>query len=139
MEDGFTERNLQIMLNEPTEAPVVLADSQKTWRIMDNLLSNARKYSLAGSRVYVDVIKSDDNGVFTIKNVSGEALNIDPDELTQRFVRGDASRTLEGSGLGLSIAKDLCRLQDGELKLEIDGDLFKATVSLPLYHGEPLQ
>ncbi len=62
MEDGFTERNLQIMLNEPTEAPVVLADSQKTWRIMDNLLSNARKYSLAGSRVYVDVIKSDDNG-----------------------------------------------------------------------------
>lgn len=139
MEDGFTERNLQIMLNEPTEAPVVLADSQKTWRIMDNLLSNARKYSLAGSRVYVDVIKSDDNGVFTIKNVSGEALNIDPDELTQRFVRGDASRSLEGSGLGLSIAKDLCRLQGGELKLEIDGDLFKATVSLPLYHGEPLQ
>ena len=139
MEDGFTERNLQIVLNEPAEAPVVFADSQKTWRIMDNLLSNARKYSLSGSRVYIKVEKVADSGVFTIKNVSGAALNIDPDELTQRFVRGDASRTLEGSGLGLSIAKDLCRLQDGELKLEIDGDLFKATVSLPLYHGEPLQ
>lgn len=139
MEDGFAERNLQIVLNEPAEAPVVFADSQKTWRIMDNLLSNARKYSLSGSRVYVEVAKVGNNGIFTIKNVSGEALNIDPDELTQRFVRGDASRTLEGSGLGLSIAKDLCRLQGGELKLEIDGDLFKATVSLPLYHGEPLQ
>lgn len=139
MEDGFTERNLQIVLNEPAEAPVVFADSQKTWRIMDNLLSNARKYSLSGSRVYIKVEKVADSGVFTIKNVSGAALNIDPDELTQRFVRGDASRTLEGSGLGLSIAKDLCRLQGGELKLEIDGDLFKATVSLPLYHGEPLQ
>lgn len=139
MEDGFAERNLQIILNEPEEAPVVFADSQKTWRIMDNLLSNARKYSLAGSRVYVEVAKVGANGIFTIKNVSGEALNIDPDELTQRFVRGDASRSLEGSGLGLSIAKDLCRLQGGELKLEIDGDLFKAAVSLPLYHGEPLQ
>ena len=133
MEDGFAERNLQIILNEPAEAPVVFADSQKTWRIMDNLLSNARKYSLAGSRVYVEVAKAGNTGIFTIKNVSGEALNMDPDELTQRFVRGDASRTLEGSGLGLSIAKDLCRLQGGELKLEIDGDLFKATVSLPLY------
>lgn len=139
MEDGFTERNLQIMLNEPAESPIVLADSQKTWRIMDNLLSNARKYSLSGSRVYIQVEKVADSGVFTVKNVSGAALNIDPDELTQRFVRGDASRSLEGSGLGLSIAKDLCRLQGGELKLEIDGDLFKATVSLPLYHGEPLQ
>ncbi|MGN0520007.1 MAG: sensor histidine kinase [Candidatus Fimenecus sp.] len=139
MEDGFVERNLQIVLNEPKEAPIVFADSQKTWRIMDNLLSNARKYSLDGSRVYIEVEKAGESGVFTIKNVSGEALNIDPDELTQRFVRGDASRTLEGSGLGLSIAKDLCRLQDGALKLEIDGDLFKATVSLPLYHGEPLQ
>ena len=79
----------------------------------------------------MDVFSAGDCGVFRIKNVSGEPLNIDPDELTQRFVRGDASRTLEGSGLGLSIAKDLCTLQGGELKLEIDGDLFKATVSLP--------
>ena len=131
MEDSFAERDLQIVLNTPEEAPVVFADSQKTWRVIDNLLSNARKYSLPGSRVYVDVFPDGSNGVFRIKNVSGEPLNIDPDELTQRFVRGDASRTLEGSGLGLSIAKDLCALQGGKLKLEIDGDLFKATVSLP--------
>ncbi len=131
MEDSFAERDLQIVLNTPRVSPIVFADSQKTWRVIDNLLSNARKYSLPGSRVYVDVFPDGSNGVFRIKNVSGEPLNIDPDELTQRFVRGDASRTLEGSGLGLSIAKDLCALQGGKLKLEIDGDLFKATVSLP--------
>lgn len=132
MEDGFFEKGLEIVLNQPEEPPVVWADSQKTWRIMDNLLSNARKYSLTGSRVYIDVQKIDKTGVFTIKNTSLKPLNIDPEELTQRFVRGDESRTLEGSGLGLSIAKDLCRLQGGALKLEIDGDLFKATVILPL-------
>lgn len=138
LEDSFEERDLQIVLNTPEEAPVVFADSQKTWRVIDNLLNNARKYSLPGSRVYVDVFSAGDCGVFRIKNVSGEPLNIDPEELTQRFVRGDASRTLEGSGLGLSIAKDLCKLQGGELKLEIDGDLFKATVSLPASGGAEL-
>lgn len=138
MEDSFAERDLQIVLNTPEVSPVVFADSQKTWRVIDNLLSNARKYSLPGSRVYVDVFPDGSNGVFRIKNVSGEPLNIDPDELTQRFVRGDASRTLEGSGLGLSIAKDLCALQGGKLKLEIDGDLFKATVSLPASGGAEL-
>ncbi len=135
MEDSFTAQDLQIVLNEPSEAPVVFVDSQKTWRVIDNLLNNARKYSLGGSRVYVDVAKQGDCGTFVIKNISGEALNIDPDELTQRFVRGDSSRTREGSGLGLSIAKDLCILQGGALKIEIDGDLFKATVSLPLANG----
>lgn len=135
MEDSFTAQDLQIVLNEPSEAPVVFVDSQKTWRVIDNLLNNARKYSLGGSRVYVDVAKQGDCGTFVVKNISGEALNIDPDELTQRFVRGDSSRTREGSGLGLSIAKDLCTLQGGALKIEIDGDLFKATVSLPLANG----
>lgn len=132
LEDSFAERNLQIVLDAPKTPPVVFADSQKTWRVIDNLLSNARKYSLPGSRVYVDVFPDGTDGVFCIKNISGEPLNIDPEELTQRFVRGDASRTLEGSGLGLSIAKDLCALQGGRLQLEIDGDLFKATVRLPL-------
>ncbi len=138
MEDSFQEQNLQIVLNEePKNAPVVFADSQKTWRVIDNLLNNARKYSLTGSRVYVHVSAQDGNGVFEIKNVSYEALNIEPDELTQRFVRGDRSRTKEGSGLGLSIAKDLCTLQGGTLSIEIDGDLFKATVSLPLAPAAP--
>lgn len=131
LEDGFEANGLQVVLNPPETAPIVFVDSQKTWRIIDNLLNNARKYSLSGSRVYVEIGEQDGFGQFVIKNISGEALNIDPDELTQRFVRGDSSRTKEGSGLGLSIAKDLCTLQGGTLKIEIDGDLFKATVSLP--------
>lgn len=131
LEDGFQANGLQVVLNTPETAPIVFVDSQKTWRIIDNLLNNARKYSLGGSRVYVEIGEQDGFGQFVIKNISGEALNIDPDELTQRFVRGDTSRTKEGSGLGLSIAKDLCTLQGGTLKIEIDGDLFKATVSLP--------
>lgn len=135
LEDGFEANGLQVVLNPPESAPIVFVDSQKTWRIIDNLLNNARKYSLSGSRVYVDIAEQDGFGQFVIKNISGEALNIDPDELTQRFVRGDSSRTKEGSGLGLSIAKDLCTLQGGTLKIEIDGDLFKATVSLPKAGG----
>lgn len=135
LEDGFEANGLQVVLNPPETAPIVFVDSQKTWRIIDNLLNNARKYSLSGSRVYVDIAEQDGFGQFVIKNISGEALNIDPNELTQRFVRGDSSRTKEGSGLGLSIAKDLCTLQGGTLKIEIDGDLFKATVSLPKAGG----
>lgn len=139
LEDGFAGNGLQVVLNPPETAPIVFVDSQKTWRIIDNLLNNARKYSLSGSRVYVDIAEQDGFGQFVIKNISGEALNIDPDELTQRFVRGDSSRTKEGSGLGLSIAKDLCTLQGGTLKIEIDGDLFKATVSLPKVGSTQMQ
>lgn len=139
LEDGFEANGLQVVLNPPETAPIVFVDSQKTWRIIDNLLNNARKYSLSGSRVYVDIAEQDGFGQFVIKNISGEALNIDPDELTQRFVRGDSSRTKEGSGLGLSIAKDLCTLQGGTLKIEIDGDLFKATVSLPKVGSTQMQ
>ena len=137
MEDSFAEHRLEIVLNTPETPPVIFADSQKTWRIFDNLLNNARKYSLEGTRVYVDVREENGEGIFSVKNVSAEALNIPPEELTQRFVRGDQSRTKEGSGLGLSIAKDLCSLQGGALELQIDGDLFKATVKLPLaYDGD---
>lgn len=139
LEDGFEANGLQVVLNPPATAPIVFVDSQKTWRIIDNLLNNARKYSLSGSRVYVDITEQNGFGQFVIKNISGEALNIDPDELTQRFVRGDSSRTKEGSGLGLSIAKDLCTLQGGTLKIEIDGDLFKATVSLPKVGSTQMQ
>ena len=98
-------------------------------------MSNVKKYALPGTRVYIDVGKDSSYGTITIKNTSREKLNIDPDELTQRFVRGDESRTMEGSGLGLSIAKDLCVLQGGKLELSIDGDLFKATVKMPLVYS----
>ena len=107
------------------------ADGSKTYRVLENLLQNAKKYSAVDSRVYVRVYKQGDFGVFEIKNISAEPLNISPQELTQRFVRGDAYRTKEGNGLGLSIAQELCSAQQGKLELLIDGDLFKARVYLP--------
>lgn len=109
---------------------IVRADGHLLWRVVNNLLSNACKYSLAGTRIYFDIADLGDKASLTIKNTSAAALNIDPEELTERFVRGDSSRTDGGSGLGLSIAKSLMALQDGELKIEIDGDLFKTTLTL---------
>ncbi len=132
VEDSYRSNNLEIIYKGTENAPIVCADSQKAWRVIDNLLSNARKYSLPGSRVYVEVGSKGKAGFVSVKNVSKQALNINAEELTQRFVMGDSSRTNEGSGLGLSIAKDLCALQGGRLNLEIDGDLFKATMELPL-------
>ena len=131
-EDALAERGIEVRINTPEKQPVVLADNQKTWRIIDNLFSNVKKYSLKGSRAYITVDEHDGWGRFSIKNISEKALDISPDELTQRFVRGDASRSTEGSGLGLSIAKSLCELQGGRFTIEIDGDLFKATLELPL-------
>lgn len=135
-EDALSERGIEVRINTPEKQPVVLADNQKTWRIIDNLFSNVKKYSLKGSRAYITVDEKDGWGRFSIKNISEKALDISPDELTQRFVRGDASRSTEGSGLGLSIAKSLCELQGGRFTIEIDGDLFKATVELPLVSGD---
>ena len=87
---------------------------------------------MQNSRIYVDVVSRDGNAVFTIKNVSESPLNFSPDELTERFVRGDVARTTEGSGLGLSIAKSLTQLQGGTFTIYIDGDLFKAEAAFPL-------
>ncbi len=121
----------EIKLNEPEKTPVVCADSTKTYRIISNLLSNVKKYSAPNTRVYACVYEDASYGYFEIKNISKEPLNISTSELTERFVRGDESRSKEGNGLGLSIAKDLCKLQNGELILKIDGDLFKAIIKLP--------
>lgn len=128
----FEKNDLEIKFTEPEKAPVVFADGTKTYRIISNLLSNAKKYSAPHSRVYATVYGGEKFGCFEIKNVSKEALNISADELTERFVRGDQSRTNDGNGLGLSIAKDLCKLQNGELSITIDGDLFKVIVKLPV-------
>lgn len=110
------------------DLPQVLADGRLFWRVMDNLLNNACKYSLSGTRLYVDAATFGDAVRITIKNISKEAIGVPVDELLERFSRGDASRTAEGSGLGLSIAKSLMDLQRGELRLAADGDLFKAEV-----------
>lgn len=127
----FEENRLQLVLDPDLPRVQAFADGSKTYRVLENLLQNAKKYSAADSRVYVRVYKQGDFGVFEIKNISAQPLNISPQELTQRFVRGDASRTKEGNGLGLSIAQELCSVQQGKLELLIDGDLFKARVYLP--------
>lgn len=129
-EPRFSEKKLQIILNMPEEELFVTADSRLIWRVFDNLLGNVAKYAMPNTRVYLDVTKDTDSVCLTLRNISQAVLHISPDELTERFVRGDASRNTEGSGLGLSIAKDLTRLQKGELQLQIDGDLFKALVTL---------
>ncbi len=130
--DVLENAGLDVILTERDTGIIVCADSQHTFRIIDNLFSNAKKYSLSGTRVYVDVYKENGFGVFEIKNISREKLNIDPKELTERFVRGDNSRTTDGSGLGLSIAQSFAELQNGSFNIEIDGDMFKAVVKLPL-------
>ena len=130
--DVLENAGLDVILTERDKEIIVSADSQRTFRIIDNLFSNAKKYSLTGTRVYVDVYKEQGFGVFEIKNISREKLNIDPKELTERFVRGDNSRTTDGSGLGLSIAQSFAELQNGVFNIEIDGDMFKAVVKLPL-------
>ncbi|WP_418884592.1 ATP-binding protein [Anaerotignum propionicum] len=99
---------------------------------MSNLLSNACKYSQTGTRVYVEISKKGNFALISMKNTSRDQLNVAPDELMERFVRGDSSRSTEGSGLGLNIAKSLVDLQKGKFTLSIDGDLFKAYVQCPL-------
>lgn len=106
----------------------IMADGKHLWRIIDNLLGNICKYAQEGTRVYMDVYREENKAVMSFKNISKYELNISADELIERFVRGDASRNSDGSGLGLSIAKSLADIQKGNLKLDIDGDLFKATV-----------
>ena len=130
-EEKFKQYNLSLITNVPEQSIRILADGRRMQRIFDNLLNNACKYSLPGTRVYVDLTETDKDAVFTFKNTSKEQLNMSEEELMERFTRGDSSRNTEGSGLGLSIAGTLAELQNGKLRLTTDGDLFKATLSMP--------
>ncbi len=130
-EDKYEKRNLTIIASYPKEPAVVLADGRRLFRIIENVLQNIYKYALEGTRVYADLEKDAGVVTFTLKNVSAAPLNISADELMERFTRGDSSRTTEGSGLGLSIAKDLTRLQNGEFEIQLDGDLFKVIIRFP--------
>lgn len=107
------------------------ADGRRLWRIIENLFRNVEKYAMPHTRVYLDLINDGDRVAFSLKNISENPLNISPEELTERFTRGDESRSTEGSGLGLSIAKDLTEIQQGTFEIYLDGDLFKVTVSFP--------
>ena len=129
--DDFEKNGLDLIFDETAQKHIVFADGTKIFRVFENLLSNAKKYSAPGSRVYARLYSDQENGYFEIKNISKDPLNISAEELMERFVRGDKSRSEEGNGLGLSIAKELCSLNGGWLTISIDGDLFKATVRLP--------
>lgn len=137
MSSRVEEAGLDFILTTPEEKYFAAADGQLMWRVMENLISNAVKYALPGSRVYIDLStrtnKKNENPmvVLEMKNISKDPLNISPAELMERFTRGDESRTSDGSGLGLAITKDLMKLQKGWFDIRIDGDLFKAVVLIP--------
>ena len=126
--EKFSARNLSFVLTMPEEAAVIHADGRRMWRVLENIFGNAAKYAMPGTRVYADLLLTEELVIFTLKNVSEQQLNISADELTERFIRGDISRSTEGSGLGLSIAKSLTTLQGGEFELYLDGDLFKVEI-----------
>lgn len=136
MDDRIQQSGL-VFRSELEEKYYVLADGRRLWRVIENLLSNVLKYALPHSRVYISAREEGEYIRLEIKNISANELNIEADELMERFVRGDASRHSEGSGLGLSIAKSLMELQGGHFNIEIDGDLFKAIVDIPRYPAPP--
>lgn len=133
-EGQFAAKNLSLVLNVPEEPLTIPADGRQIWRVFDNLLNNICKYALTGTRVYLDVHAEGERVKIAVKNVSAEPLNVSAEVLMERFIRGDASRHTEGSGLGLSIARDLTALQNGIMTLDTDGDLFKAYLDFPIYH-----
>ena len=129
--DKLDKAGLSMLYTPPEQTITVQGDGRLTWRVLSNLLSNAIKYAMPGTRVYLEVREEEAFAEVSLKNISAEPLNISAQELTERFVRGDASRNTEGSGLGLNIAKSLMELQKGSLELTVDGDLFKATLRFP--------
>ncbi len=130
LDDKIKDRNLEFKISHPKEKVYIKADGKLLWRSIENLLSNIYKYALEGSRVYIDIIELSTGVTLIIKNISAYELNISSDELMERFKRGDKSRSSQGSGLGLSIAKSLIEIQKGSFKIEIDGDLFKAIIQM---------
>lgn len=132
--ERFAQSGLEPVVTVPDKPVTVLADGRHLWRVLDNLLGNAVKYAQPGTRVYIDVRRLDGQGLLSVKNISRDRLNVPADELMERFVRGDRSRHTEGSGLGLSIARSLTELMGGTFNITIDGDLFKAEVSLKEVH-----
>ena len=128
LEDKIKTADLDFRCSYPEEKLTVRLDSQKTYRIFENLLVNIVKYAMPHTRVFIEILREDDQAVIRMKNISEQELNIQGQELTERFVRGDAARNTEGAGLGLAIVKSFVELQGGEFGIEIDGDLFKTQV-----------
>ena len=134
-EARLEEKNIALLCRLPEEPVMVMADGRHMWRVLDNLFGNTVKYALEGTRVYVDLTVENGAAALVIKNISRDPLNIRPEELMERFVRGDQARHTEGSGLGLSIARSLMELQGGSMELAIDGDLFKVQLRMRAIGG----
>ncbi|HKM04201.1 MAG TPA: histidine kinase dimerization/phospho-acceptor domain-containing protein [Lachnospiraceae bacterium] len=130
-DERFKNKGLDVIINVPNEPVYIQADSRRIWRVIDNLCSNIVKYAMENTRVYMDM-QINGKAVLTIKNISSQPLNINANELTERFIRGDISRNTEGSGLGLSIAKSLTQLQNGKFEIYLDGDLFKVILEFAI-------
>lgn len=133
--EKFEQKKLITVMNINVPNAVIEADSRRIWRVIENLFNNIFKYAMEGTRVYLTIDSLPDNDAYialSIKNISASPLNCNPDELTERFIRGDESRTTEGSGLGLSIAKNLTEAQKGTFEIQLDGDLFKVILTFPL-------
>lgn len=133
--EKFAQKRLTIIPALPDKSVIIDADGRRLWRVLENLYNNVWKYAMENTRVYVAVVMGRDGVTFTMKNISENPLNIDADELTERFIRGDVSRSTEGSGLGLSIARSLTELMNGSFEIYLDGDLFRVSVSFPLKEG----
>ena len=131
-EQRLEESNLQLVTKSPDESILIHVDSKRIWRVFENLMVNTCKYSLEGSRVYLSLDKIGNEAIFSFRNTSRSMLNISAEELLERFVRGDSARSTEGNGLGLSIAKNLTELQNGQMDVIIDGDLFKVILKFPV-------
>ena len=132
-EDRFKERTLQINFKTSQDNLMIEADSRRIWRVVENLFNNIYKYAMPNTRVYIELNPNTAGQVeLSIKNISEQPLNFNADELTERFIRGDVSRSTEGSGLGLSIAKSLTEAQNGQFEIVMDGDLFKVMLTFPL-------
>lgn len=129
-DERFIESKLEVKLNIPNEKIFINGDGKRLYRVFENLISNIVKYSLTNTRVYIDMFKENDEVTIVMKNISAYELSFDTNEITNRFKRGDDSRSTEGSGLGLAIAKSIVELHNGSFKIEVDGDLFKSIIKL---------
>ena len=131
-EEKLANSQVELQIREPEEKIMIHADSRHLWRVFDNLMNNICKYAQPGTRAYVNLEREKDQARITFRNISREPLNISSEELMERFVRGDSSRSMEGNGLGLSIARSLTELMGGSMELTVDGDLFKIVLTFPV-------
>ena len=131
-EERLSASSLELIASNTGRNIQIQADSRHLWRIFDNLMNNICKYAQPSTRAYVNIEKKEQSEQIIFRNISKYALNIDSEELMKRFVRGDSSRNTEGNGLGLSIAKSLTELMQGEFELVVDGDLFKVILTFPV-------